>query len=113
MVSLGIFALFLGLLLFALLFYLLLKLLAVRVQCCNTVRNILQAKLFYSVWIRYMIESNLKITHNCIFFLVIGGSFETGEDGVSTIFRIVLLILICVWPVFAAVFLCIKKEKLE
>ena len=111
--SLGIFAIFFGLLLFALLFWFVLKMLKVRVGCCATVRNVLKAKLFYSVWIRYMIESNLKITHNALFFLAMGASFSSAEDIVATVSRIILLVIICIWPIFAAIFLCVKRKKLD
>ena len=76
----GIFGIFLGLLIFALLLYFLIKLIAVRLKCCEVLRKLLKTKLFYSVYIRYMIESNLKMTHNCICFLYISGIFEILED---------------------------------
>mmetsp|Transcript_44219 Transcript_44219/g.58692 ORF Transcript_44219/g.58692 Transcript_44219/m.58692 type:complete len:196 (+) Transcript_44219:538-1125(+) len=87
--------------------------LSLRVRCCNTVRNLLEAKLFYSVWIRYMIESNLKITHNCIFYLAISASMVSGEDKMSTITRIVLLALIVSWPFICAIILLSQNNRLE
>lgn len=56
------------------------KIISVKVRCCNIFRKLLKLKLFYNVWIRYMIESNLKMTHNCIFFLYINGSFDIVID---------------------------------
>ena len=100
-------------LLAALLFWFILKLMKVRAGCCNTVRNFLKTKLFYSVWIRYMIESNLKITHNCIFFLAMGASFDSVDDSYATAIQIILFVIICIWPFFAVVFLCLKRKKLE
>ena len=73
--SLGIFSIFLGFMILALLFYFVLKLLSMRFKCVNAIINKIKRKLFYSVWIRFLIESNLKMTHNCIFFLYISGSF--------------------------------------
>ena len=75
--SLGIFGICLGVLVVCLIFYFMLKCFASRFKCCNTVRNKLKVKLFYSVWIRYMIESNLRMTHNCVFYLFISGGFIT------------------------------------
>ena len=74
--SLGIFGIVMGVLILALVVYCMLKLLSMRFRCVNTLVEKLKKKLFYSVWIRYMIESNLKMTHNCIFFLFISGGFE-------------------------------------
>ena len=78
--SLGIFGILLGLLLFVLLLYFLVKLISVKVKCCEIVLKFLKAKLFYNVYIRYLITSYLKLTHNCVIFLYISGSFELLED---------------------------------
>ena len=86
--------------------------LSLKIRCCKTIQNLLEEKLFYNAWIRYMVQSNLKITHNCIFYLVISGSFGTAEDNVSTIFRIVLLALILAWPIVCAVIMCSRKDRL-
>ena len=111
--SLGIFAIFLAVFLFVLLFWFILKLLNIRQGFCFIVRRTLKVKLFYSVWIRYMIESNLKITHNCIFFLAIGASFQSSEYSFATSLRIILLIVIVTWPIFAAVHLYRNRERLN
>ena len=76
-VSLGIFGIVLAVLVLLLLLYFGLKCLAVKVALCNKIRNILKAKLFYNVWVRYMIESNLNVTHDTVFFLALQGSFDT------------------------------------
>jgi hypothetical protein len=111
--SMGIFGLCLGALILALLFYFLLKLLAVRIKCCNFVIRILKQKLFYNVWIRYMIESNLKMTHNCVFYLYISGSFSTPTDTFGTSLRIAILTILVIWPFFATIFLCGSKKHLD
>ena len=80
--SLGIFGVFFGLMLFALCLYFLLRCLSLRIKLCATLLYILKTKLFYNVWVRYMIESNLKMTNNCIFYLSISGSFSELEDTV-------------------------------
>ena len=74
----------------------------------------IKAKLFYSVWIRYMIESNLKVTHNCIFMLYISGTFsDTVEKTLMTTVQLVFLVIIVVWPIFMIVFLYKKRDRLE
>ena len=74
--SLGIFGFLFGLLFFALLVYFGLLCLLKRIKCCTAFVNNLKRKLFFNVWIRFMIESNLKMTHNCIFFVYISGGFN-------------------------------------
>ena len=60
-----------------------------------------------------MIESNLKMTHNCVFFLAITGAFDEVEDKVSTIATITILTIIVLWPVFMTIFLFCKQKKLD
>ena len=59
-----------------------------------------------------MIESNLKTTHNTIFFLSLTGSFATTQDGVKTLVMIIILIIIVLWPLFIAIFLSRNIQKL-
>ena len=73
--SLGIFGIALSLLVFGVMFYAILKFFAERIRICHPIINFLRLKLFYSGWIRYLIASNLTMTHNCIFYLYITGSF--------------------------------------
>ena len=112
LLSFGIFAIALAALIFVLVVYLVLRMLSLKIRCCRTIQSLLEEKLFYNAWIRYMVQSNLKITHNCIFYLVISGSNGSAEDNVSTLFRIVLLVLILVWPVLCAVILCCSRDRL-
>ena len=74
--SIGIFGIVLTFLLVISLFYVLVKFISRRLKCCRSLKNYLQSKLFYNVWIRYMLESNLKMTHNFIFYLSISGGFQ-------------------------------------
>ena len=61
-----------------------------------------------------MIESNLKVTHNCIFMLYISGSFgESIENTVATAVQIVILTLIVAWPIFLILFLYNKRNKVN
>ena len=111
--SLGIFGVFFGLMLFALLIYILLSCLSSRIRLCGTLLRLLKRKLFYNAWVRYMIESNLKMTHNCIFYLAISGSFGKASDAVQTMLRIILLTIIVIWPFFMTGFLFFKRRLLH
>ena len=111
--SLGIFGFFLGLIFFALLFYFLIRLIAMKVKCCESFEKWLKAKLFYSVYIRYMIESNLMIAHDCICFLYVSGSFEILEDQINSFLRIVLLAIIVAWPFYLIGFLYCNRKRLH
>ena len=73
--NLGIFAFCFVILLFVLLFYYVLRAASIRFKCCYKLRNSLEVKLFYSVWIRYIIEGYLQITHSCFFYLAILNGF--------------------------------------
>ena len=99
--------------LFALLVYFLLRCLSPRIRLCGTLLWLLKRKLFYNAWVRYMIESNLKMTHNCIFYLYISGSFGKAEDAVQTILRIILLTIIVIRPFFMTGFLFCKRRLLH
>ena len=57
-ISFGLFGIILGTLLLALFLYSILNLKVMRFKCLSKPRRFLENKLFYSVWIRYMIESN-------------------------------------------------------
>lgn len=70
-------------------------------------------KLFYSVWIRYLIEGNLFITYEAIFFLKKHGSFSTTELSLSTTFRILILIILVLWIIFASFYIVMKQQNLE
>lgn len=70
-------------------------------------------KLFFNSWIRLMIQSNLKITHNSIFFLALTGSFETTQDKFNTALMMALLGIFVVWPIFLTVFLLYNRGELR
>ena len=108
--SMGIFGILIAFLVFCLIFYCMLQLLALRFSCCNRLRAILRNKLFYSVWIRYMIESYLKTTHSCLCYLLISASFTGGMSSLSTIFRLALLIVFIGWPFYVTGFLIAKRS---
>ena len=112
--SLGIFGIFLVLLLSIMLFYIILNLLALRFTCCEKMRLYLRAKLFYSVWIRYMIEAYLKMTHSCVFYLSIwvATAATSGFDDASFYIRAFVLAVFVVWPFFVTAFLWSCRKHL-
>ena len=103
--SIGIFGIVLTFLLVVTLLYVFVKFVSRRMKCCTKLKNYLQSKLFYNVWIRYMLESNLKMTHNFIFYLAISGGFYDSKKQMNTVSRIFLLALYCLWPIFMTFFL--------
>ena len=69
-------------LVFLLLIYFLCKLIYTKCPKVRVLKDILKKKLFYSAWIRFLIEGNIKLTHNTVVYLVILGSFESASEGV-------------------------------
>ena len=76
-------------------------------------KRLLRKKLFYNAWIRFLITSNLKITHNAIFVLHFEGSFATPKLSILTSFNILLLAMIVLWPLFLTCFLMYNRKRLE
>ena len=112
--SFGIFGFVLMVLILALIIYYCTKLVSMRVLCCKKIMQKIKSKLFYSVWIRYMIESNLKMTHNSIFMLYISGSFgETISATIRSSIQLIILILIVIWPIFLILFLYSYRNKVN
>ena len=112
--NLGIFGIFLAGLIFTVLFYFLLKLLAMRFPYFLKLVHILNDKLFYNAWIRYFIESYLDTTHNCIFYLYIVGAIHTSlTEFFSILMRVILLTVFLIWPIFTSGFLYCKRGKLD
>lgn len=67
--SLGVFAVALIVLILMLAIYCFLKRSKSRNQHIAKLKELLYVKLFYQSWLRYLVESNLKITHQSIFYL--------------------------------------------
>ena len=111
--SLGIFGVVFVLLLFAVCVYYLLKCMSVRMRCCAMILATLKAKLFYNAWVRYMIESNLKVTSNCLFYLFVNTDYDSFEMKVHSAIRIVILTILIIWPLFLIGFLHWRKSELE
>ena len=111
--SLGIFGIFLSFIFLLVLIYLIINLLSTRINCCLKKRNYLRRKLLYNVWIRYILESNLKMTHTCIFFLAISGGFATVDQNIRTWIRITILTFYLLWPIFMILFLYRHRNELD
>ena len=60
-----------------------------------------------------MLESYLKVTHYCVFFLSISASFDSVDQKISTWIRIVFLSLYLLWPFFMIYFLKKKRKMLD
>ena len=69
--NLGVFAIFLVGLVIAVFAWLLIKLFAKCIPRLGKIEISFNEHLFYNSWLRYLIESNLKTTHSCIFYLYI------------------------------------------
>lgn len=111
--SLGIFEILLGILISTTLLYMVVKIIFEKVHCCKSVHGFLKRKLFYNAWIRFMIESNLQIAHNCILFLYVNGSFDDLTAKYNTWLRILPLISFFVWPFFLLGFLYRNIKRLD
>ena len=111
----GIFGIFLVILIFVLLLYFVLKLLAKRFLRCSKVRNSLEDKLFYNVWIRYIIEGYLQTTHNSLFYLTILASFWEGSLNhlANILVRVAQIVIFSVWPFLVTVFLLKRRKVLD
>ena len=106
------FGIFLVGLVIAVFFYLILKLLAKCIPRLGKVKISFNDKLFYNGWIRYLIEANLKTTHTCTFYLYITMGTQL-KLGFGRSVRLIMLVVIVIFPFFALVFLFYKKNKLE
>ena len=60
-----------------------------------------------------MIESYLKMSHSCIFYLSISASYTSSRDKFGSIVRISLLTILIIWPFFVTAFLFMKRSQLE
>ena len=111
--SFGLYAKFFICLVLLFLIYYLVKFMLNRFPRLQWFETVLRRKLFYSSVIRFMIESNLKITHNSIFFLYLRGSFASNNDTASTCFTIFVLVIIILWPPYLAQFLIRTRDDHE
>jgi len=56
--------------------YFVVKTLRKRISCCGKFYKPLKSMLFYDTWIRFIIESNLELCYESIFFLHTSASFD-------------------------------------
>ena len=111
--SLGIYGKVFMLLTGLLLVYYLAAHISKKVKKVKTLKRLLRKKLFYNAWIRFLITSNLKITHNAIFVMHFEANFASTKLGILTSFNILLLAIIVVWPFFITCFLMFNRKRLE
>ena len=69
--------------------------------------------LFYSCFIRYLIKSNLVLTHNTFFFLAFMFSYQTLAKAISSSVYILIMIIVILWPISISYFLFKNKSKLN
>ena len=99
-------------LLFAL--YFLVLYLRRKIPGLSVVERYLKKKLFHNGIIRYMIQSNLKLSHTAAFFLALKGiSFEGSTNIVNSLLNILILVVLGIWPVFMFSFLMLNRKHLE
>ena len=111
--SLGIFGLVFVILLLAVCVYFLLKCMSVRMRCCAAILATLKAKLFYNAWVRYMIESNLKVTSDSFFYLFVNTDYNSFDKKIQSAIRIVIVAILIIWPLFVIGFLHWRRSELE
>ena len=73
----------------------------------------LEKKLFYSSFLRYMIVSNLKLNYTTWAFLISQFSFATVSSGIKTSVQILIIVGVCLWPLFIMIFMIKNQQKLE
>lgn len=110
--NLGVFAIFLVGLVIAVFAWLIIKLIAKCIPRLGKIEISFNEHLFYNSWLRYLIESNLKTTHSCIFYLYITTGLGMKISFPQTV-RLIMLTVVLIFPIFALVFLLSKKDKLE
>ena len=69
--------------------------------------------LFYNSFIRYLIKSNLILTHNAFIFLAFLFSFDSLSSAITTLFNLVILAVVVVWPIAITWILITNLNKLE
>ena len=85
---------------FMLMIYFMVQMAALRFKVFKKMQTFLKSKLFYNVWIRYLIASNLKVTHNSMFYLHIAGDFIGSADTrLMTAIYAILLAVTILWPI--------------
>ena len=69
--------------------------------------------LFFNSFIRYLIKSNLVLTHNTFIFLAFLMRFNTFTDAISSVINLLVLVVVIVWPILISWFLIKNKDNLD
>ena len=108
--SLGLFSVILAALVFFLIMYSAIKCIKKKTGLAHRLRLILEKKLFYSSFLRYLIVSNLKLNYTIWAFLVATGNFTSFKDGVLTTLLMCMLLILLLFPLFIMVFM-VKYQR--
>ena len=112
--SIAIFGVVLLGLVILLILYCLLKSIAEKARgLCAKIWLVIQASLFYNLWLRYMIEGTLDLSYQSIFYLNKKGSFESTQVALETIISVFFVICIGLWLIFGFSFLVENKKFLK
>ena len=77
------------------------------------IKTIIEKKLFWSSFYRYLIISNLKLTYTLWGFLIVAYGFATTMQTVQTIGYVVGILALTLWPLFIMILLQKNQHKLE
>ena len=114
-IGLGIFAILLVFLIMLIIIYCVIKAFQTRVKkCCNPLYVTLRKKLFFGVFIRYLMEGNLDIAYQSIAFVAIAekSSQDAEEKGSNVFSRIGFITMLAAFLIFAIVLPQVKQSKL-
>ena len=99
-----LYALFLVIMISVSLLYILLYVLEIKVtkgcRCCVWFRKYLERSLFYSAWLRYIVEGYLELTLVSLFFTLNSVSFQNLVRGIESSVLLFFLGLMIISPVF-------------
>ena len=94
--------------------YLIVRFLIKRVPAFRPIEKFLRKKLFFSVGIRYLIQSSIKLCYTCFIFLIyVGLSFDTQKNRINSAVNIAILVILILWPFFLTTFLLLNRRRLD
>ena len=109
----------LGGLVFLVLIFCVIKTLRHRVKdACERQYHALRKALFWDSFIRYIIEGNLDLCYENIFFVHLYSSFDTQDEAINTGTRIAFVVVLGFWLIWSTCFITrnrknLKQEELE
>ena len=80
---------------------------------CLKRQESLKKMLFYDAFIRFVIEGNLDICYENIFFVHLYASFDSEEEAWNTSFRIFFVAVIGFWQIFSFFFIICRQKDLK